>query len=416
MSRGKWQIGVIRNQGEHAVEWRQIQEKLETVVRRIRQNKVLDAATVGLLNEIPVVGGFLSRYWDNLAANDQSPEAMAEFIESIAEQERNFDNLRHLIEKHGEQLIKQDRKLGDILVNVYEIGDDTRVIKTQIARMVETFEIPSARAAFEQAAAIGQDHRQSLDRIRQAEKVLEGAGAEADATSYYQLGLIYLRMSDFDDAEASLLEAINKQPDLVDALIGLAMIYQRRATEHLGSENYGLAESAAKRSEDYVKNAMFYEPTDMGLQVHLGYLYKDLAQRYAGTARLPKAQEMASKAWGCFERALKINPQDASAHNGLGSVCLIRRDYDGAIEHCSKAVELKPDYLFAYFDLAQACYLKARSAQDERTRLDATLRGLETCQKVFVLDQAPDHDSLPYHARQAIDQICQQLMAAANTP
>ncbi len=172
--------------------WSQVQDKLETIVQRIRRNKILDAATVGLLNEIPVVGGFLSRYWDNLAANDQSPEAMAAFIESIAAQETTFNNLYRLVEDQGEQLIEQGEKLGTILLVVSETREDTKEIKTQIRRFVETLEIPSARAAFEQVAAMGEDRRRSLERIKKAEKVLENAGVEADARSYYQLGLLYL--------------------------------------------------------------------------------------------------------------------------------------------------------------------------------------------------------------------------------
>jgi tetratricopeptide (TPR) repeat protein len=390
--------------------WVQIQERLQLVANYIRQNKTLDAATVGLLEEIPVVGSFLSRYWDNLAPDENRPLNMTLFIEAMARQEESFNKVSRLVEAQGDELIKQGRTLGDILLHVDETRADVKAIKAQISLFVEVFQIPSARAAFELAAAMGEDHRQSSDLIQRAQQVLERAGHEADAHSYYLLGIVNLSMSEFENAEACLLEALKLQPDLVDALIGLAMIYQRRATEYLRQENYGLAQVAAVKSEAYVKSALQYEPTDVGLQVHLGYLYKDLAQRYFGSGKASEAQKMAEKAWACFETVLKVTPENASAHNGLGSLCLIRRDYDGAIMHCGRAVELLPDYLFAYFDLAIACYAKAMSSQGN-LRLQTMLKGLEAYMKVIELDGVPGHDSLPHLARQDIDQKYQQVVA-----
>ncbi len=252
--------------------WGQIQGKLQSIAKRIRQNKILDAATGALIEEIPVVGGFLSRYRDSLGDDEESAQNMASFIEAIAEQERAFNNLSQLVESHGEKLIEQDTTLGEILVRVDETRDNVKTIKKQLSRFVETLQIPSAKAAFEVAAAMGEDYRQSRDRIRHAEMVLRQAGTEADARSYYQLGIVYLSMSEFEHAEACLLKAVEMQPELADALIGLAMIYQRRATEHLREENYGLAEHAAIKSEGYVKSAMLHDPTDVGLYTHLGYL------------------------------------------------------------------------------------------------------------------------------------------------
>jgi tetratricopeptide (TPR) repeat protein len=391
--------------------WGQIQSKLQLVAKRVRQNKLVDAATAALIEEIPVVGGFLSKYWDSLGGDEESAQNMASFIEAIAEQEKAFNNLGQLVEAQGEHLINQGTTLGEILVRVDETRDNVKAIKTQISRFIETLRIPSAKVAFEIAAAIGEDYRKSTDLIQHAENVLQHAGAEADAHSYYQLGMVYLSMSEFEHAEASLLKAVALQPELVDALIGLAMIYQRQATEHLRKENYGLAEDAAVKAEGYVKSALLHDPTDVSVQVHLGYLYKDLAQRYAGTGKSAQAQLAADKAWRCFETAVKIEPENASAHNGLGSLCLVRRDYDGAIEHCGKAVSLMPDYLFANFDLAQAYYAKALNTQETLQRLQIIQKGLEAYIKIVELDDTPGHDRLPPYARQAIDKMYHQIIA-----
>jgi tetratricopeptide (TPR) repeat protein len=394
--------------------WYQIQGELESIAKRIMKNKIIDAATVAMIDAIPGVGGFLSQYWKSLGGDEGIAQQMATLIEAIAEQEKAFTNLSDLVKDQGEKLLEQHASLGEILVSVDETRDSVKEIKLQFTRFIKTLRIPSARAAFEVAAAMGEDYRQSRDRIRHAEMKLRQAGMETDAHSYYLLGILYLSMSDFEDAEACLLKAVEMQPNIADALIGLAIIYQRRATDHLFQENYGLAEDAVMKSEGYVKSAMLYDPTDVSHQLHLGYLYKDLALRYVGTGKVAKAQEVADKAWACFETELKIKPEDASTHNGLGSICLIRSDYDGAIAYCSKAIELMPNYLFAYFDLAQAYYAKAMGTQDKLSRLQAMENGLEAYIKVVELDGKPGQDSLTLHARQAIDQMYQQVIAQIN--
>jgi Flp pilus assembly protein TadD len=55
-----------------------------------------------------------------------------------------------------------------------------------------------------------------------------------------------------------------------------------------------------------------------------------------------------------FRRAIDLDPQYASAYNGLGAALKMGGDVDGAIANWKKAVELKPDFGHALFNLGLA--------------------------------------------------------------
>jgi tetratricopeptide (TPR) repeat protein len=393
------------------MDWQSIQQKIRTLAQRIRNDKIVDSVTAELLAAIPLVGGFLSKYWEKTAGDTESAISMAAFMDAISAQQESFSKLVALVTANGDMLIEQNYSLGQILVSIDETRDNVKDIKTQINRFVETLKIPSAKAAFEIAAAMNEDFQQSSPQLEHAEKVLQMSGDAGDAHSYYQLGMVYLSMSNFSHAEACLLKAVDLRSDLADAMLGIAMIYQRRATEHLRQENFGLAEEAAKKSEGYVKSAMLHDPTDFGIQVHLGYFYKDLAQRFNSTGNKVRANEAFIKAVKCFDNALKVDPDNASAHNGLGSLSIILGEYGEAIHHCNKAIAINPDYLFAHFDLTQCYYAIAVASQDEKSRFHAIENACQAYLKVIDLDGATGGDKLPVHARNAIDGMFKQLKA-----
>lgn len=55
-----------------------------------------------------------------------------------------------------------------------------------------------------------------------------------------------------------------------------------------------------------------------------------------------------------YEAALKINDNIPEAHNNLGFAYLDKSEFEKAIEHQKRAIELKPDLANAYFGLAMA--------------------------------------------------------------
>jgi arylsulfatase A-like enzyme/Flp pilus assembly protein TadD len=107
--------------------------------------------------------------------------------------------------------------------------------------------------------------------------------------------------------------------------------------------------------------------------------------------QLKRADELAA-ARQDFEKAVALDPRYASAYNGLGGALREAGDIDGAIAAWKKAVEIKPDFAFALYNLGLGLLGKDRRAEaldcftrykalvyaslppKERERLDALIR------------------------------------------
>ena len=55
-----------------------------------------------------------------------------------------------------------------------------------------------------------------------------------------------------------------------------------------------------------------------------------------------------------FKKAIELDPDYASAYNGLGGAYLLAGDFDGAIYCLEKALEIEPDSARALFNLGLA--------------------------------------------------------------
>jgi tetratricopeptide (TPR) repeat protein len=64
-----------------------------------------------------------------------------------------------------------------------------------------------------------------------------------------------------------------------------------------------------------------------------------------------------------FQKALRISPGDADAHNNLGIAYVSKGMFDEGIEHYQAALRLKPDYAEAYNNLGVAYVSKGMSDQ-----------------------------------------------------
>ena len=111
----------------------------------------------------------------------------------------------------------------------------------------------------------------------------------AHASSYYQLGLRYLRNNEAEAAAAALEQALRLQPDHDTAPMFLGMAYT--------------------------------------------------------------ALRASSKAEAAYRRAIALTPQNAPAYNYLGLVYQQQR-YDMAVKAHQRAIDLDPDHAVAYANLA----------------------------------------------------------------
>jgi tetratricopeptide (TPR) repeat protein len=268
-----------------------------------------------------------------------------------------------------------------------------------------TFKTRTVHDAIATTITVADERKKADALIRQAEGALKQAGQQATPDNYYNLGMLYAAVGRFSDAAASFLAATAADPNMAQAYTGLAVAYQLQANEMIRQDNYGLAEEALTNAEKFAETAWGLNKNDPMIETQLGYIYKDLAQRYASKARQDKTEEYVTLALKHFKRALVDNENDVSALNGIGSVYLIRKDYDKAIDEIRKVTELEPRYLYALFDLCIAYYGKATVSQDLGSQGEALLRFVETWHKISDLESERSAGSLPPGAQQSLSDM-----------
>lgn len=92
-------------------------------------------------------------------------------------------------------------------------------------------------------------------------------------------------------------------------------------------------------------------PDDLMLHNLQGYWFKNKAMVTMYGGKNGDVDGQLAAAEEAFQKVLKSAPGDPSAHNGLGSVAILRRDWNAAEKHVLKALEIAPDYQAAQNDL-----------------------------------------------------------------
>jgi tetratricopeptide (TPR) repeat protein len=145
----------------------------------------------------------------------------------------------------------------------------------------------------------------------------------------------------------------------------------RLAIDDIANQEYDAAEDkleAARRAADKT------DPLDPEALAQRGYIALALAQ--VALARNDKTGETTylAEASRWFEGATRVDPDNASAQNGLGTVFYAQGDLDASIAAYLRAIELHPTYAAAHYDLALAYEGKMREAPASAT---------EWCQKAL---------------------------------
>ena len=81
-------------------------------------------------------------------------------------------------------------------------------------------------------------------------------------------------------------------------------------------------------------------PKDAEFHATAGYRAKDMYQSTKGVVSTEKRRDYLSLARRSFEHALSLNPDSASAHNGLGNVLFFEGRFDAAIKEHDTALRL----------------------------------------------------------------------------
>jgi len=355
--------------------WQDIKSKLREAAQSVKRNKILDAGAKSLLSQIPVVGGVVAAFWDNVdLGQEEKATEVAKFLERLSNQEEaHFDTLVGYLEEQKQELTAGKQSLNGLLDDVARLmkmterievtGDAThenseeairmlRMLSVDIRRISKKIGISSlSEALLEVKASLTES---DITKIYQNEKVynaIREAGIPVNASELYQMGLVAVFQRRYVDAENLFKQTLAADAEHGKADTGLALLYQVRANDMLQRGDLAPAEQFLKQSDIYVNRALSLDPFDLEALVQSGYIYRDYAQVYILRQQPENAVELLDKAKRHFEFVQERDPHNAGAYNGLGNVYSKRGDFDSAIAQYEKALLLRPDYASGHSDL-----------------------------------------------------------------
>ncbi len=147
---------------------------------------------------------------------------------------------------------------------------------------------------------------------------------------------------------------VELQSESVETLKRRIRELQVQGLDHMQRGEFEDAIESFKRSQIYLNQALIRAPEDLHVQNLRGYMLKDWAQVSLFLGQEAEAHKLLDEAARAFRLVLRGRPDDlndASAHNGLGSVHAIRGDLDRAEQEIRTALRLAPDYEAAKRDL-----------------------------------------------------------------
>ncbi|MDE0466731.1 MAG: tetratricopeptide repeat protein [Candidatus Poribacteria bacterium] len=162
------------------------------------------------------------------------------------------------------------------------------------------------------------------------------------AEAHYQLGLLYTQKKQWTDAIASYQTAYAHDDALVEVLYNLAQAYLRVGDTSAARQQMALFEK---------RKAVITPLHQLRGALQRTQDTNERAQILANIGRIYLKDGHYEKAVWEYQKALGIDPQLASAYNGLGLAYTMLERYSEAVIAQRKALELQPDLAKAYAGL-----------------------------------------------------------------
>lgn len=144
---------------------------------------------------------------------------------------------------------------------------------------------------------------------------------------YYQLGEVYQWMQQWERAEEAFKKAIELDDNLYKAHYRLGVVYQAMDNPQQALQKY---------TDSLMKNGKFYDA------------YRELGSLYLDYDFVPQAEQTLQEG---IKALVGRGDELAVLHSRLGAVYSEKKQYDEAINHFRKALELKPNMVDAMFSL-----------------------------------------------------------------
>ena len=159
-----------------------------------------------------------------------------------------------------------------------------------------------------------------------------------DATAYYNLGTLYLRMDRLPESREYLEKAVKLRPDYAEAWNNLGMIAGKNGQEEEAIRDF--------------QRSLAIRPSYETAVVNLGNLLRR-------KGALGEAKEL-------LERAVQVSPDDPEANYSLGMLYAKQNQFQAAAEYLGKALALRPDYVDALNNLGVLFAREGKYAEAEQ--------------------------------------------------
>lgn len=165
-------------------------------------------------------------------------------------------------------------------------------------------------------------------------------------TSHYNLAVALLGIEKYDEAENELNAAIDCSPNLAEAYVQLGGLCLQRGdldaclayNKHAIKVRAGFSEGHGNIGFVHLQMGNVDEAIK-SLQKAITYNSKFL-QAYATLANAYLMKGLIKESIVTNLKVLKLEPSFAIAHNNLAIAYLENEEYDMAVKHCDKAIEL----------------------------------------------------------------------------
>lgn len=237
----------------------------------------------------------------------------------------------------------EDESVGPSLATrLYELDAAAQRLLDQLQVDSWIWQVPRSQDLPEDVAS---EIAQVLDSFR-----ILGPDAGPAPQTLYRLAMLAAFRGDEELAVDCLRQATRADPDYGQAFEAITWLQQRRSRADMETRDYAAA--AAKLQEARYAAQKWRLPERALLNE--GYIAKDQAYLAQVAGDPAAAQEYRQEAENCFQRAIEVNPYDASALNGLGNLEYQAHNYRAAVDLMERAIALAPNYTFAYHDLGGA--------------------------------------------------------------
>ncbi|MCX7426936.1 MAG: tetratricopeptide repeat protein [Planctomycetia bacterium] len=195
-------------------------------------------------------------------------------------------------------------------------------------------------------------HRERVDdAIKHYQKALELDPGCAEA--HNGLGLVLTGKRQYDEATAHYRKALELKPDYAEVYCNLGNCHwaARQSVDKAAEQaqrEAAMQQAAAKAIEDY-ESALKIKP--------------DYAEAHNGLGLVLAARGRADEATGHYQKAAALKPDYAEVHNNMGSLLAGQGRSGEAVVFLRKAIELKWDYPEAHVNLAKTLARRGESEE-----------------------------------------------------